>query len=198
MGGRILLLTNNRNALKLYDSLKQMGENVELYSEKLYEEQLLEMKPSFIISYNYNHIIPEKIISIMPEKMVNLHISYLPWNKGSDPNFWSFIENTPKGVTIHKIDAHLDTGSILYQEEVTFDENIETFRTSYNKLNDKIVELFCRNWKSIKEGSSETINKEKNITGTYHKRIEFINYTKKYPLNYDDRITDYKNKYNIP
>ena len=73
------------------------------------------MNPKLIVSYNYKHIIQPEIIVLMNGRLVNLHISYLPWNKGSDPNFWSFIDNTPKGVTIHKIDNHLDTGAILYQ-----------------------------------------------------------------------------------
>ena len=27
---------------------------------------------------------------------INMHISYLPWNRGFSPNIWSFIDNTPK------------------------------------------------------------------------------------------------------
>lgn len=46
---------------------------------------------------------------------MNLHISYLPWNKGADPNFWSCIDGTPAGVTLHHIDAGVDTGDIIAQ-----------------------------------------------------------------------------------
>ncbi len=192
LGERVLLLTNNRNALKLYAILLQMGENVLLYSGALSDEQILYMNPQIIISYNYKYMINNTIISMMNGRVVNLHISYLPWNKGSDPNFWSFIENTPKGVTIHKIDEHLDTGSILFQKKIDFNEDIETFRTSYEKLNTEIVSLFCDNWNTIKSDSSN-IMKQCGI-GTYHRKSDFERYVTKYPVNYDETITEYKTK----
>ncbi len=192
---RVLLLTNNRNALKLYDLLSKMGEFVSLYSGILSEEQLTIINPKIVISYNYKYIVPDNIISKVDGKIINLHISYLPWNKGSDPNFWSFIENTPKGVTIHKIDAHLDTGSILFQKEITFDEDTETFRTSYNKLNDEIVSLFCENWQSIVNNSA--VPKKQGLGGSYHKRSDLTSFKIKYPFCWDETITEYKRKYNI-
>jgi len=192
---RILLLTNNRNALKLYDRLSLMGESVTIYSGVLSEDQLIQMKANIVVSYNYKYIIPSRIISFMKGKIVNLHISYLPWNKGSDPNFWSFIDNTPKGVTIHKVDAHLDTGNILYQKEIRFDEDVETFRTSYNRLNDEIVSLFCDNWTYIKNDTVVPFVQKEN--GTYHKRSDFNTFIERYPVNWDETISQYKMKYNL-
>ena len=68
-----------------------------------------------VISFGYKHIIKENIINACKNKIINLHISYLPYNKGANPNFWSFLDNTPKGVTIHYIDKGIDTGDILLQ-----------------------------------------------------------------------------------
>ena len=48
--------------------------------------------------------------------IVNLHKAYLPYNKGAHPNFWSFAENTPSGITIHVIDSGIDTGNIIYRK----------------------------------------------------------------------------------
>ena len=47
----------------------------------------------------------------MKRPIVNLHISYLPFNRGSHPNYWSFVENTPKGVSIHEIDEQIEINS---------------------------------------------------------------------------------------
>ena len=172
-----------------------MGECVSLYSGVLSEEQLMMINPKIIISYNYRYIIPDNIISQVDGKIINLHISYLPWNRGSDPNFWSFIDNTPKGVTIHKVDAHLDTGSILLQKELTFDEDTETFRTSYNKLNDEIVSLLCDNWHSIVTDS--VIPTKQDSGGSYHKRSDLNSFRDKFPFSWDEKITEYKRKYNL-
>mgnify|MGYP003649817391 FL=1 len=85
-----------------------------------------------IISFGYKHIIPENIIKFFNNKIINLHISYLPYNRGCHPNFFSFKDNTPKGVTIHYIDKGIDTGEILLQKEINFnkEENIITLRTN--------------------------------------------------------------------
>lgn len=87
----------------------------------------------------------------MQGQIFNLHISLLPYNRGASPNFFSFIENTPKGVTIHQIDEGLDTGPILAQKELFFDESKETFASSYEKLILEIQMLFKENWSSISD-----------------------------------------------
>ncbi len=87
----------------------------------------------------------------MQGQIFNLHISLLPYNREASPNFFSSIENTPKGVTIHQIDEGLDTGPILAQKELFFDESKETFASSYEKLILEIQMLFKENWSSISD-----------------------------------------------
>ena len=65
---------------------------------------------------------------------VNLHVSYLPWNRGADPNFWSIVEGTPKGITIHKMNYALDKGDIIIQQPIQEFPDTETLETSYNHL----------------------------------------------------------------
>jgi len=76
----------------------------------------------------------------------------LPWNRGANPNFWSFVEKTPKGVTIHKIDEGLDTGPIILQKEIEIDDRKNTFRSSYEVLHSIIQELFRKNYLDIMNG----------------------------------------------
>ena len=51
----------------------------------------------------------------LPDRVVNLHIAYLPYNRGADPNLWSVLEDTPAGVSIHYVDEGVDTGDIIAQ-----------------------------------------------------------------------------------
>ena len=87
----------------------------------------------------------------MQGQIFNLHISLLPYNREASPNFFSFIENTPKGVTIHQIDEGLDMGPILSLKELFFDELKETFASGYEKLILEIQMLFKENWSSISD-----------------------------------------------
>ena len=66
-----------------------------------------------------------------------MHISLLPWNRGYHPNIWSFLEDTPKGVTIHYINEGIDTGDIIVQKEIVIDEDKETLKSSYEILHEK-------------------------------------------------------------
>ena len=107
------------------------------------------------------------ILDIFPCKAINLHISYLPWNRGADPNFWSFVEDTPKGITIHYLDEGVDTGDIIVQEEIKFDSDRETLATSYEKLQAAIQNLFKQNWPNIK---NEKCQGQKQVgKGSTHK-----------------------------
>jgi len=98
--------------------------------------------------------------------VINLHISLLPWNKGADPNLWSFLEDTPKGVTIHYVDRGVDTGDILAQQQVDYLPE-DTLRTSYDRLSKAIEDLFKRVWPDIRAGGLKSLPQPGG--GTYHR-----------------------------
>ena len=115
-----IFLTNNHNTDCLYRWLEEKegkGKVIRL-SECISIELLKEMRPKYIISYNYIHMISKEIIDFMHGNIVNLHISLLPYNRGTSPNFFSFLDNTPKGVTIHQISEELDAGKIFCNKEI--------------------------------------------------------------------------------
>lgn len=149
--------------------LKIYGDNFIVLENKLSADYVIENKIDLIISYGYRYIISKEVINIMNNKIINLHISYLPWNRGADPNFWSFIENTKKGVSIHLIDEGIDTGDIIIQKELTFDDN-ETLRTSYNKLSMEIETLFVENWSEIRIGNYVPIKQNSNEGSIHYSR----------------------------
>jgi len=148
---KILFLTNNDTSHSLQRWLgSEAKEDVIIWQENVTPEAIATHHPGFLISYNYRFLIKEDVISLLPTRIINLHISYLPWNRGAHPNLWSFLDETPKGVTIHLIDAGLDTGDILVQKEIAIDETKETLKSSYDMLHDAIRELFINHWNLIK------------------------------------------------
>ena len=128
----------------------------------------------WIVSYGYSHIIKQEIIDKAKNPIINLHISYLPFNRGADPNFWSWFENTPKGVTIHQIDKGIDTGDIFIQKEVYFKGN-ETLSSSYEMLKKEIEDLFIENFDNIIQGI--IFPKKQNGKGTFHSKRDLDKYT---------------------
>lgn len=189
-GDGVLVLSNNQNSLKLFGSLINMGENTVIYGDPVDVELLKAVSPKFVISYNYSHIINKGAIEYMGGRMINIHISMLPWNRGAHPNFWSFIDNTPKGVTIHLIDEGLDTGDILIQKEVSFDENKETFLTTYNALNDAAVALLTEHWDEIVKGKIAPVPQPKG--GSYHSRKDFEKFMEGKDFDWNLIISEFK------
>lgn len=151
----------------LVSFLKNQGHEVTIFKDKVTLSQLMQINPGFLISYGYRHVISKDIVEHFDGRLINLHISYLPWNRGADPNFWSHVEDSPKGVTIHHMDQGLDTGDIIVQKLVQFDEE-DTLRTSYAKLKIEIENLFFDYWEKIWNGQSPRLSQDKEA-GSFHK-----------------------------
>src|SRR5580692_457234 len=81
--------------------------------------QLSDLKPDAIIVVGYGRIIPQWMLDLPPLGNINLHASLLPKYRGAAPIQWAIArgENVT-GVTTMKIDAGLDTGDILLQQEI--------------------------------------------------------------------------------
>lgn len=135
-------------------------------SEKIDAE--LASNYDYLVSYGYRHILKRDVLSLFNSdsvcRGVNLHISYLPYNRGADPNFWSFIESSPKGVTIHCLDEGIDTGDILAQELVPVHPE-DTLRSSYERLQFAMQRLFIQTWPAIERGAPLRIPQG---DGTHH------------------------------
>lgn len=145
--------------------LQEQGEQVVFTAEPLTAAILKEKDPDLVISYNYRHLIKREILDLLKRPAVNLHISYLPWNRGADPNPWSLLENTPSGVTIHLIDEGIDTGAILFQRKVNFAAQ-DALSNSYQRLQMEIQDLFKQNWQAIKNNHLKPLSQ--NGSGSFH------------------------------
>jgi UDP-4-amino-4,6-dideoxy-N-acetyl-beta-L-altrosamine transaminase len=188
---RILFLGDNTNIL-----FKELSKNetIDITNNKIEKKDVIGY--DFIISFGYRYIIRKDIIDLFNNNnIINLHISYLPYNRGADPNLWSIVDNTPSGITIHIVDEKLDTGDILLQERVFFDYINDTFESSYNKLISKITSLFLNNWNLIKNNKIIPIPQNNNIN-----TIHFLKDRPDYNLilndGYNTKISDIIMNYN--
>ena len=139
----------------------------------------------FIISFNYPYIVNDEIINKFKDRIINCHISYLPWNRGADPNFWSHFDQTPKGVTIHRISKKIDSGNILIQKKVFFNCNL-TLKTSYKILNDKLEKLLIQNF--VKILNKKIKSKKQCGDGTLHFKKDKYKFFKLLKNGYNTKI----------
>jgi len=184
---KILFLGYNDKETKIIKELRKKGNIVINTSKKINSFSDYDL----IISFGYKHIISKNLIYNPKISILNLHISYLPWNRGAHPNFWSFYEDTPKGVTIHLIDEGIDTGAIIYQKEITFDRSEKTFESTYQRLIQEIEKLFIKNMDNLLNGDFEA--KKQVGEGTFHKRNDLPDDFKGWNKDIKNEISRLKN-----
>jgi methionyl-tRNA formyltransferase len=89
-----------------------------------FRAQLAALKPDAIIVVGYGRIIPQWMLDLPPLGNINLHASLLPKYRGAAPIQWAIARGeTVTGVTTMKIDAGLDTGDILLQQQISIAPN---------------------------------------------------------------------------
>ena len=83
------------------------------------EKILREIVPDAIAIIAYGQIIPARLLDIPKLGWINLHASLLPKYRGAAPIQWAIANGETKtGVTTMRIDAGMDTGDIVLQEEL--------------------------------------------------------------------------------
>lgn len=99
-----------------------------------FREQLTGLRPDAIIVVGYGRIIPQWMLDLPPLGNINLHASLLPKYRGAAPIQWAIARGESiTGVTTMRIDAGLDTGDILLQQEIPIAPN-DTAETLAPKL----------------------------------------------------------------
>lgn len=127
------------------------------------------VNPAYLVCDRYRFILTKDVVAEVRGRAVNTHISLLPWNRGADPNFWSFFDDTPKGSSIHFLDEGVDTGPLIARREMNFDP-AETLVTTYDKLRELVVEIFVEYWPQVRAGTVQGVPQEHR--GTYHQSTE--------------------------
>ena len=185
---KILCLYNNSCAEELFQWLREQGHETVLCSERFEAGWCSTQHFDLTVSYTYRYILKKEQIDALDRNVVNLHNSYLPWNRGADPNIWSMLDGTPRGVSLHYVDERLDKGNIIAQKFV-IDSDDETFESSYNNLDRAAKELFkeaFRFYPYWQEMQKITVG-----TGNYHSVKDGAEIKKKI-ISYDMKISDFR------
>lgn len=103
--------------------------------EQSFIDSLKALKPHLFVVVAFR-MLPKVVWEIPPLGTFNLHSSLLPQYRGAAPINWAIINGeSVTGVTTFLIDDEIDTGKILYREEVVIDPN-----DNAGKLHQKLME----------------------------------------------------------
>jgi len=171
MGLTAIFLGINDAGQKVYEWLCDR-EDVEVKAMLTEKEQLSlieEIEPEIVISSGFEHKVPEKIIKIPEKGIVNLHPSYLPYNRGSHPYIWPIIDGTPAGVSIHYMNNKIDHGDIIAKREVEVRPD-DTAQTLYERLQNEQATLFKERWPNIVKSKIEPEKQQSSNGNTNYKK----------------------------
>jgi methionyl-tRNA formyltransferase len=127
-------------------------------------------------------------LDFLDYRAFNLHASFLPFNRGAHPVLWSILENTPFGISIHRIDEGLDTGPIFIQKRLEIVNDQQSIRTIYDYANQELVKLFCTTWAILRSGQYSLL--EQKGCGTYHKSVQSKPFMELLDKSWDSSVTE--------
>jgi len=102
--------------------------------ESVNDEQVVEIlqriAPDAVV-VNGTRIISERILAATDAVFLNTHVGITPRYRGVHGGYWALVSGDEShcGVTVHLVDAGIDTGGVLYQDtiEIGPDDNIDTY-----------------------------------------------------------------------
>jgi methionyl-tRNA formyltransferase len=99
-----------------------------------FNSELAALKPDFIFSFYYRHMLKPELLAIAPRGAFNMHGSLLPKYRGRVPVNWAIIKGeTETGATLHEMVTKPDAGRIADQQSVPILPN-DTAGDVFNKV----------------------------------------------------------------
>ena len=139
--------------------------------EKIREDykKIIDLNPDLIVTCAYGQIIPKELLNFPKYGCINIHASLLPEYRGGAPIHKAVMDGKNKtGVTIMYMDEKMDSGDILYQEEleITSEDNTSTMFNKLSILGKKMIGTFIP--KLIKGDFTRTPQDESKVTYAYN------------------------------
>lgn len=143
-------------------------------------EKIKKLKPDLIVVTAYGKIIPKEILDIPTYGCINVHASLLPKLRGAAPIQFSIINGESiTGLTTMYMDEGLDTGDMIYKEELIIEKN-DNAKTLELKLAELSKKILLKTIESIQSGTAPRIkqnSEEANYAPLISKEMGRIDFT---------------------
>jgi len=115
-------------------------------------------------------IIKKKLISCTNKGFINTHPSFLPYCRGKHYNFWTLVEESPFGVSLHLVNTGIDDGDIISQSRICYDweDNGESL---YKKAKAEMIDLFIKTYPKLRS-LNIYVQKQDLTIGSFHLAAE--------------------------
>lgn len=128
------------------------------------KETLVQLNPDLLCVVAYGKILPKDILDIPKMGSINVHGSLLPKYRGAAPIQWAVINGEKTtGITTMYMDEGMDTGDMIFQEEVEIGES-ETTGELWERLSKVGGRLLIKTLDAIENGTVKRIKQGTECT----------------------------------
>lgn len=173
----LVVIKNENDPLLSYCKTNNISTLLAKTSDDL-EKIILSEKPTVGITADFGLIIPERILEMIPNGILNIHPSLLPKYRGPTPAQTAILNGETKtGVTLFKLDKDIDHGPIIAQEEFEIPNSHTSFDllTALFKEGSKLIENNLEDYLNGEITPEEQNDKDASFTNTFSKKDGFIN-----------------------
>jgi methionyl-tRNA formyltransferase len=126
-----------------------------------------------VIAVCGSSVLKPKIFSLAPKGAVNIHCGITPEYRSAHPVEWAIFNRDfdNVGVTIHFVNAGVDTGDVIYQKRVTVQRG-DTIPSLYAKDIREGAELMVKAIKDIAQGTVRPVPQQRNA-GKHYLSFEY-------------------------
>lgn len=123
-----------------------------------------------VVLAGWSHILHE--LHMHDLNVINIHPGYLPYNRGTRSWYWAICENTPFGATIHRVDDGVDTGPILWRQQIDLDPT-DTGESAHRKGREAAVVLLTRHLDDIAYENFPPARVQEGMNSTAHNVAQY-------------------------
>lgn len=137
-------------------------------------ELISSSRPDLGVIYGTN-IIKESVFKIPRLGSINLHQGLAPYYRGGPPVFWElYNDESELGLTVHFVEAKVDSGAIILQErvplryDIRYGRDYESFITEFGLgLRQRSAEIVVEAVRQIASGIAQTQPQDTNLGKRY-------------------------------
>ncbi|HRD10668.1 MAG TPA: formyltransferase family protein [Mycobacterium sp.] len=94
-------------------------------------------------------LIGTALLNLPVAGFVNTHPSLLPYNRGKHYNFWALVEQAPFGVSLHRVNAGVDSGEVVAQRVIPYGWE-DTGKSLYEKAAEAMFDLVVDTYPTLR------------------------------------------------
>lgn len=133
-------------------------------------DQIQQLRPDFLFVWSYTMLLPESLLSAATRGGVNLHAGSLPDYRGGHVLNWALINGEREtAVTLHVIDAGVDTGPVFAERRVPIEPE-DDILSVHHKLISAGALLLHEWWPRIESGEATAVPQDESRARYYRMR----------------------------